>query len=51
MKGELTWNIEVLNKRLIEVNNQISQLLTKEAGNGKDNGDRKLDSCEQERNN
>lgn len=31
MKGELTYNIEVLNARLIQINKQIAEILQKEA--------------------
>jgi len=42
LKGELTYNIEVLNQRLVEVNRQLVAIINKEAGNGQDHADSKL---------
>lgn len=43
LKGELTYNIEILNARLIECNKQIAALMQKEANNdvqpSKDSGE------------
>jgi len=44
LKGELTYNIEVLNARLIETNKQLAALLQKEASDGKADGNSKLGS-------